>query len=240
MSLSQKTVIVIGGSSGMGLATAEAALAEGANVTVTGRTRQWLDDARAQSQGRLGTAAIDAGDEAAMASFFAGFAQIDHVYVTAAELLYAPMKAADSAKTLKGALDTRFWGCFYTAKHAAPRMPPDGSLTFTTGTATRKPIPGGGVVTASCGAVEAFARSMAVDLAPIRVNTVAPGLIATPLHERRLGKERTEKRFAEMAARLPLKRVGRSEDIADAVLFLMRNQFITGITLTVDGGGMLV
>jgi NAD(P)-dependent dehydrogenase (short-subunit alcohol dehydrogenase family) len=240
MSLSQKTVIVIGGSSGMGLATAMAALAEGANVTVTGRTRQWLDDARAQSEGRLGIAAVDAGDETAMAAFFAGFARIDHVYVTAAELLYAPMKDADSVKKLKGALDTRFWGCFYTAKHAAPMMPPDGSLTFTTGNATRRPIPGGGVVNASCGAVEAFARSMALDLAPIRVNTIAPGLIATPLHERRMGKERTEKRFAEMAARLPLKRVGRSEDIADAVLFLMRNQFVTGITLTIDGGGMLV
>jgi len=240
MTLAGKTVIVIGGSSGMGLATATAALAEGAEVTVTGRTRQWLEDARAGSGGRLQIAAVDAGDEAAMAAFFERYARIDHVYVTAAELLYAPMKDADSAGKLKGALDTRFWGCFYTAKHAAPKMPPDGSLTFTTGNATRRPIPGGGVVNASCGAVEAFARSMAVDLAPIRVNTIAPGLIATPLHERRMGQERAAKRFAEMAARLPLKRVGRPEDIAEAVLFLMKNQFVTGTTLTIDGGALLV
>jgi NAD(P)-dependent dehydrogenase (short-subunit alcohol dehydrogenase family) len=239
MSLAQKTVIVIGGSSGMGLAAAKAALAEGANVTVTGRTPEWLETARAESGGRIHTAIVDAGDEAAMRSFFDGFDRIDHVYITAAALIYSPKNAAEKPE-LAAAMDTRFWGCFYTAKFAAPKMPPDGSITFTTGTATHKPIPGGSVVVASCGAVEAFARSLAVDLAPIRVNTIAPGLIATPLHERRLGKERAAKRLEQMAERLPLKRVGRPEDIADAVMFLMKNQFTTGITLTVDGGGLLV
>jgi len=239
MSLAQKTVIVIGGSSGMGLATAKAALAEGANVTVTGRTREWLDAARAESGGRIRTAAVDAADEVGMRSFFDEFAQIDHVYVTAAALLYGPKLEPDSS-ALRAAMDTRFWGCFYSAKYAVPKMPPDGSITFTTGTATRKPMPSGSVVTASCGAVEAFARGLAVDLAPIRVNVIAPGLIATPLHERRGGKEAAAKRLEQMAARLPLKRVGRPEDIADAVLFLMKNQFVTGITLTIDGGGLLV
>lgn len=158
MSLAQKTVIVIGGSSGMGLATAKAALAEGANVTVTGRTQEWLDTARADSGGRIRTACVDAGDEAAMRSFFEGFAQIDHVYVTAAALLYGPKLELDSS-ALRAAMDTRFWGGFYTAKYAVPKMPPDGSITFTTGTATRRPIPNGSVVTASCGAMEAFARA---------------------------------------------------------------------------------
>jgi NAD(P)-dependent dehydrogenase (short-subunit alcohol dehydrogenase family) len=239
MSLAQKTVIVIGGSSGMGLATAKAALAEGADVTVTGRTAQWLDTARAESGGLIRTAAVDAADEAAMRAFFDDFKQVDHVYVTAAALLYGPKLEPDSS-ALRAAMDTRFWGCFYSARYAVPKMPPDGSLTFTTGTATHKPISNGSVVTASCGAVEAFARGLAVDLAPIRVNAIAPGLIATPLHERRGGKDAAAKRLAQMAARLPLKRVGRPEDIADAVLFLMRNQFVTGITLTIDGGGLLV
>jgi NAD(P)-dependent dehydrogenase (short-subunit alcohol dehydrogenase family) len=88
--------------------------------------------------------------------------------------------------------------------------------------------------------VEAFARGLALDLAPIRVNTIAPGLIATPLHEALGGKEGAAKRIEQIAARLPLKRAGRSEDIADAVLFLMRNQFVTGITLTIDGGALLL
>jgi NAD(P)-dependent dehydrogenase (short-subunit alcohol dehydrogenase family) len=239
MSLAQKTVIVIGGSSGMGLATAKAALAEGANVTVTGRTHERLDAAAAESGGRIRTAAVDAGEEGAMRSFFDEFVQIDHVYITAAALLFGPKLEPDSF-ALRAAMDTRFWGCFYAAKYAVPKMPPDGSITFTTGTATRKPIPSGSVITASCGAVEAFARGLAIDLAPIRVNAIAPGLIATPLHERRGGKEAAAKRLEQMAARLPLKRVGRPEDIADAVLFLMKNQFVTGITLTVDGGGLLV
>jgi NAD(P)-dependent dehydrogenase (short-subunit alcohol dehydrogenase family) len=239
MFLAQKSVVVIGGSSGMGLATAKAALAEGADVTVTGRTQAWLDTVRAESEGRIRTVAVDAGDEAAMRSFLGDFARIDHIYVTAAALLYGPKLDPDSS-ALRAAMDTRFWGCFYTAKYAAPKMPPDGSITFTTGTATRKPMPSGSVVTASCGAVEAFARGLAVDLAPIRVNAIAPGLIATPLHERRGGKEAAAKRLEQMAARLPLKRAGRPEEVADAVLFLMKNQFVTGITLTVDGGGLLV
>jgi NAD(P)-dependent dehydrogenase (short-subunit alcohol dehydrogenase family) len=137
-------------------------------------------------------------------------------------------------------MDTRFWGCFYAAKYASSKMPPDGSFTFTTGTATHHPIRSGSVVTASCGAVEAFARGLALDLAPIRVNAIAPGLIATPLHERQGGKETAAKRIEQMASRIPLKRAGRPEDIADAVLFLMRNQFVTGITLTIDGGALLL
>src|SRR5580704_18845814 len=97
MSLAQKTFIVIGGSSGMGLATAKAALAEGANVTVTGRTQKKLDTAREESAGRIHTAAVDAGDEAAMRTFFDGFKQIDHVYVTAAALLFGNKLEPDSS-----------------------------------------------------------------------------------------------------------------------------------------------
>lgn len=238
MSLAHKTVVVIGGSSGMGLATAIAALAEGADVTVTGRRQELLDAARSGSAG-LHTGAVDAGNEVAMRAFFDGFKQIDHVYVTAAALLFGNKLEADSS-ALRDAMDTRFWGCFYTAKYASPKMPPDGSITFTTGTATHKPIPSGNVVTASCGAVEAFARGLAIDLAPIRVNAIAPGLIATPLHERQGGKEAGAKRVQQMASRLPLRRAGRPEDIADAVLFLMKNQFVTGTTLTIDGGGSLI
>ena len=168
------------------------------------------------------------------------WATVDHVFFTAATLLFSPKLAGDSS-AMKEAIDTRFWGSYYVAKYAAPKMAEDGSITFTTGTAARKPIPGGAVVSASCGAVEALARALALELAPIRVNTVAPGLTDTPLHERMAGsKERAAKRIADGAARLPLKRAGRPEDIAEAVLFLMKNRFITGITLTIDGGHMLI
>jgi NAD(P)-dependent dehydrogenase (short-subunit alcohol dehydrogenase family) len=239
MSLAGKTVVVIGGTSGMGLATAIAAQAEGANVIVTGRTEERLRNAREALGESARVVALDAADEAGTRTLFEGLGRVDHVFVTAATLTVDPKLAADSA-ALRSAIDTRLWGSYYAAKYAAPKMPPDGSITFTTGTATRKPLPGLAIVSASCGAVEALARALAIELAPIRVNTIAPGLIDTPLHEKMAGgRERAAKRVAAIAANLPLKRAGQSEDIAEAALFLMKNKFTTGITLTVDGGNLL-
>jgi NAD(P)-dependent dehydrogenase (short-subunit alcohol dehydrogenase family) len=239
MSLAGKTVVVIGGTSGMGLATARAAQAEGAQVVVTGRSEERQRSAREVLGASARVLALDAADEAGTRALFEDLGRVDHVFVTAATLIVDPKLAADSA-ALRSAIDTRLWGCYYAAKYAAPKMPPDGSITFTTGTATRKPLVGLAIVSASCGAVEALARALALELAPIRVNTIAPGLIDTPLHEKMAGgRERAAKRVAAVAATLPLKRAGQSDDIAEAALFLMKNKFTTGITLTVDGGGLL-
>lgn len=240
MSLSGKTVVVIGGSSGMGLATAKAALAEGAKVVITGRSEERLRSAREEMGGAARTVALDAADEAGTRALFEELGHVDHVFFTAATLTFDPRLAADSA-AVRSAIDTRFWGSYYVAKYAAPKMPPDGSITFTTGTASRKAVPGLAVVAASCGAVEALARALALELAPIRVNAIAPGLIDTPLHEKMAGsRERAAKRIAGTAERLPLKRAGSPEDIAQAALFLMKNRFTTGITLTIDGGHMVL
>jgi NAD(P)-dependent dehydrogenase (short-subunit alcohol dehydrogenase family) len=240
MSLKDKTVVVIGGSSGMGLATAKAAQAEGAKVIVTGRSEDRLRSAREELGGGARGVALDAADEAGTRALFEGLERVDHLFFTAATLTVDPKLAADTA-AVRSAIDTRFWGSYYAAKYAAPKMPPDGSITFTTGTASRKPLPGLAVVSASCGAVEALARALAIELAPIRVNTIQPGLIDTPLHERMMGgKERAAKQVAAIAARLPLKRAGRSEDIAQAVLFLMKNPFMTGSIVTIDGGNLLL
>ncbi len=114
-----------------------------------------------------------------------------------------------------------------------------GSITFMSGTSAWKPRPGGAVGSASCGAIEAFGRSLAIDLAPIRVNTIAPGFIDTPLIDALVGEHKAALLEREVA-RQPVKRVGTPEDIADAVLFLMKNGYVTGITLTVDGGRMLI
>jgi len=118
-------------------------------------------------------------------------------------------------------------------------MPPDGSITFTSGVSSLRPRPGAGIGSASCGAVEALARTLAIELAPIRVNTIVPGLIDTPLITQVMGNQAAAIMEA-MAKRLPVRRVGRGEDIAEAALFLMKNGFTTGITLTVDGGHTLV
>lgn len=238
MKLAQTTVVILGGSSGIGFATAQAAQAEGATVIITGRDPARLARALATlGQGARGEQ-LDAVDEAATRAFFASLPALDHLFITAGTLVLDSGLAPDRA-TLSPALDTRFWGALFAAKYAAPRMRAGGSITFMSGTAGRRPLPGAAVATASCGAVDSFARALALDLAPLRVNTIQPGYTDTPLFDDLLGEGR-DAVLAEAAAKLPLKRIGRPEEIADAVLFLMKNDYVTGINLAVDGGGLLV
>jgi NAD(P)-dependent dehydrogenase (short-subunit alcohol dehydrogenase family) len=237
-SLADKTVVILGGSSGIGLATAKAAQAEGARVIVTGRSRDRLRAAQAELGSGARTVALDVADEAGTRALFQELDRLDHIFITAGSIAFDARLAADSA-SLRPALDTRFWGAFYAAKYGAAKMKAGGSITFMSGTAGRRPLPGAAVTTASCGAVEAFARALALDLAPVRVNTLQPGYVDTPLLDELLGEARVKMK-AEAGARLPVKRIGRPEELADAVLFLMKNGYVNGITLTVDGGGLLV
>ena len=129
-------------------------------------------------------------------------------------------------------------GAFSAAKYGAAKMNEGGSITFMSGTAARRPLRGAAVATASCGAVEAFARALAIDLAPIRVNTLQPGYVDTPMLDELLGEARVS--IKAEAGEPAGQRIGRPEELADAVLFLMKNGYVNGITLTVDGGGLLV
>jgi NAD(P)-dependent dehydrogenase (short-subunit alcohol dehydrogenase family) len=238
MQITNKTVVIIGGSSGIGLATAQAAWSEGAQIVITGRSKERLIAAREKLGGRVRTVTLDSADEEGTIALFGQLEQVDHIFVSAATVTFGKGLAGDTA-SLRPGLDTRFWGSFFAAKYGSAKMPRDGSITLCSGTSALRPLSGASVGSASCGAVEAFGRSLAVELAPIRVNTIVPGLIDTPLLNTVLG-ERREALMAQAAAQLPVRRVGRPEDIADAILFLMKNGFVTGITLTVDGGRLLV
>ncbi len=238
MSLKNATVAILGGSSGIGLATAKAARAEGAQVIITGRSAKRLQTARADLGDAVRTVVLDVADETGTRIFFQELDHLDHVFITAGTLVKDSRLAPDSA-TLRPAMDTRFWGALYAAKYCALKMNGSGSIVFMSGTAGQRPLEGASVASASCGAVEAFARALAVDLAPIRVNTIQPGFVDTPLLDEVLGAQRAEI-LAAVATRLPVRRIGRPEEIADAVLFLMKNGYVTGITLTIDGGGLLV
>jgi NAD(P)-dependent dehydrogenase (short-subunit alcohol dehydrogenase family) len=238
ISLKNATVVVLGGSSGIGLATAQAAQAEGAQVIITGRSAERLQAAQAELGGKARTAQLDVADEVGTRAFFQELPTLDHLFITAGTLVKDNHLAPDSA-TLRPAMDTRFFGALYAAKYSAPKMRSGGSITFMSGTAARRPLEGASVATASCGAVEAFARALAVDLAPIRVNTIQPGFVDTPLLDGVLGSQRNEI-LAAVAKRLPVRHIGTPEEIADAVLFLMKNSYVTGITLTIDGGGLLI
>ena len=238
MTLKNSLVVILGGSTGIGLATAKAAKAEGAQVIVTGRSTEKLQRAQAEFGSDARTVVLDVADEEGTRSFFQGLARVDHVFITAGTLI-ADKKLAPDSDTLRPAMDTRFWGALYAAKYAAPKIATGGSITFMSGVAAWRPLEGAAVVSASCGAVEAFARALALDLAPVRVNTIEPGYVDTPLLDSLLGAKKGEI-LAAAAARLPVKRIGTAEDVANAVLFLMKNGYVTGITLTIDGGHTLV
>ena len=238
MSLAHSTVVILGGSSAIGLATAKAAKAEGARVVVTGRSADRLKSAQALLGAEARTVVLDVADEAGTRALFEELDRVDHVFITAGIVVLDSGLAPDSA-SLRPALDTRFWGAFAAAKYGAAKMRGGGSITFMSGTTARRPLKGAAVATAWCGAVEAFARALAVDLAPTRVNTIQPGYVDTPMLDELLGEARNAIK-AETSAHLPVKRIGRPEEIADAVLFLMKNGYVNGITLTVDGGGLLV
>jgi NAD(P)-dependent dehydrogenase (short-subunit alcohol dehydrogenase family) len=236
--LKNATMVILGGSSGIGLATAQAAQAEGASVIITGRSPAKLETALAALGGKARTVVLDVADEAGTRSFFQELDSLDHLFITAGTLVKDTHLSPESA-ALRPAMDTRFLGALYAAKYSAPKIRSGGSITFMSGTAARRPLEGASVASASCGAVEAFARALAVDLAPIRVNTIQPGFVDTPLLDDVLGSQKKEI-LAAVAKRLPVRHIGAPEEVADAVLFLMKNSYVTGITLTIDGGGLLV
>jgi NAD(P)-dependent dehydrogenase (short-subunit alcohol dehydrogenase family) len=181
---------------------------------------------------------VDMTDEASVEGFFDRIDSVDHLFIPAAELPGGNVRTTD-ATSLRPAIDSRFWGSFYATKYAIPRLAQSGSITYCSGISTVKAFPGEAVVAASCAAVESLARTLAVELAPIRVNTICPGVIDTSLLAKYWG-DRLEEVRETFAQTLPVKRLGRPEDVAHAVVFLMENEFVTGTVLYVDGGHAVI
>ncbi|MFB9903528.1 SDR family oxidoreductase [Allokutzneria oryzae] len=230
-------VLIIGGSSGMGLALAERLLSDGADVTVAGRSAERLSTVAARLP-RVRTAQADISDEDAVRRLFTETGQLDHVVVTAADAVgaYKPVAAYDVA-TAKAIVGTKLLGPWLVGKHAD--LAPGGSITFTSGIAAYRPMPGSSVFAAVNGALEALVRALAVELAPLRVNAVSPGWIDTPIWDDLVGDGKAE-RLATMAQRLPVNRIGTVDDVSEAFVTLLRNGFITGTVVHVDGGHRLV
>jgi NAD(P)-dependent dehydrogenase (short-subunit alcohol dehydrogenase family) len=232
-----RTVVLIGGSSGIGLATATAAAAAGARVVIAGRDAPRVDAAAASIPGVIGVEA-DVLDDAALERVFAVAGQVDHLVQLAAHT--SGGRIADTPDSqLRRSLDVRLWGSIGAVRHAIPRLTTGSSITLVSGVVSARPTAGTAVAAASAGAVEALARALAVELAPVRVNAVCPGAVETPMLERALG-ERYDDMVATMGARLPVGRVGTAAEIADAILFLATNGYVTGEVLHVDGGHRLV
>lgn len=236
MKLQDAQVVVVGGSTGIGLATAKLAQHEGARVTIAGRSPEKL----AQAQRDLGEARIvpaDITDADAVGQIFEGIAPIDHVVVSAGTLPSGKIVGNDLAN-LRRIVDERVWGVVHVVRHAAPRMT-HGSITFTSGGLSSRPRVGAAMLTAALAAVEALARALALELAPVRVNAVTPGLIDTPLLDTTYGAER-DTIVQNRAAVLPGKRIGTAEEVAQVMLMLMTNAYITGEVVHIDGGSRLL
>lgn len=238
MSLRGARVVVIGGSSGMGFATAKLAADEGAELTIAGRDPDKLRAASEEIGGGTRVHAGDVADEEVVRDLFESHDRVDHVAFFAGGQPRAPITETELALFREG-IDTRLWGAVATAKHAAPKMGDAGSFTFCSGLSSHRARAERSVGAAATAALESFARAMAVELAPRRANAVCPGAINTPVLNRFFGEQR-DRAMEEFAKRLPARRIGEPEDIADAVLFLMRNSYVTGVTLRVDGGALLM
>jgi NAD(P)-dependent dehydrogenase (short-subunit alcohol dehydrogenase family) len=234
--LAGQRVVVIGGSAGIGLETARRAHAEGAGVILTGRDLARLTRAAKGLDAR--TAAFDATEPAAMARFFRDLPSIDHVMVTAGRPQYAPLLEMDAAQVQRS-LTEHIAMVIEVARGAARTVRPGGSLLFMGGTGGRRPRAGLGLVPTVTAAMPALAASLALELAPIRVNLIAAGFVDTPLSAELLG-DQLDRRRAELRETLPIRRVIGPADVAALAIHLMANTALTGATYDVDGGQQLV
>ena len=236
-SFQDAVVVIVGGTSGIGLATAAMVQAAGAQVTVVGRDKDRLGAALEQLGGPAQGMALDVADESAVEELFASLDHVDHVAMLAGT--HAAGEIVDVAtSTLREPVENRLWGALYVCKYAAPKMT-DGSITICTGAGVARPRRGAAIVAAAAGSAELLARAVALEVAPVRVNIIRPGIVDTPLLDRMAGAHR-DAMIDSMAKRIPLGRVAQPAEIAHAIVFLMSNPYMTGSTLTIDGGFSLV
>jgi len=236
--LAGQTVVLIGGSAGIGLETARRARMEGADVVLTGRNPDRLKQA-ALEVGAKGTASFDVNDAAALERFFQDLpAPIDHIMVTAGGPHYGPLLEMDSAE-VRDALSGHLVQDLEIARNAAGKMRPGGSLVFMGGTGGRRIGHGLGIVSAATAAQPPFVAALALELAPVRVNLIAAGFVDTALSASLLG-DRIEERRNELRATLPIGRVVGPADVAALAVHIMTNTALTGATYDIDGGQQFV
>src|SRR5471032_1604138 len=233
MMLQGKKVVVVGGSSGIGLSTAELAKAEGAEVIIASRNAERLKAAA----DKLGVNAIpaDVTNDESVIQLFKTCGPVDHVVVTAAQLRTGPFKTV-SMEDVRATMEGKFWGPWRVARAAEIRA--GGSLTLVSGFLSIRPRPNSAIVGSANGAIESLARSLALELAPVRVNCVSPGIIDTPIRAAMPEAARREM-LDKIAAGLPVRLVGLSEDIARQIMAFVANGFATGSIVYIDGGALI-
>ena len=234
--LAGKNVVIIGGTSGIGLATAQQASAQGASVWAVSRSADKVEKCRAENPG-VNFGVCDTHDKPALQALFESVGSVDHIVGA----------ATGAERTLKPFLDqtdeqfreafNKFWGYNNVIRAGAPFLADDGSICLVSGFPARKANPGSSALSCVGSAVEALVRALAVEIAPKRINVVAPGIIDTGMHDG-LGDNK-KAAFEAMSKAIPVGRVGTSDECASAIMLVLTNGFMTGSTIDVEGGQLL-
>jgi NAD(P)-dependent dehydrogenase (short-subunit alcohol dehydrogenase family) len=237
--LKGKKVVIIGGSSGIGLATAKSVVSKGGNVIVVSSNQERINKALQEIGTESTGHAIDVTNETQVKNLFEKIGSFDHLVFTAGENLILSNVADTTLDDAKNYFNIRYWGAFTAVKYAAPFIKSAGSIVLTSGIASNRPNKGWALGASICAAMEGFTRAMAMELAPIRVNIVSPGVVKTALWNGMSQSDR-ETMYTNIGNALPVKRVGEAEDIAKTFVYLLEQEYGTGQTLIIDGGTSLV
>lgn len=243
MSLREKRIVVLGGTSGIGLAVAQTALDEGASVIVASRRPEAVERARSSLTGRSTSESaahiLDVTSEEAIRAFFDAVGPFDHLAYTAGDdLPLGPLAATDLRKA-RARFEIRYWGAIAAVKYGVGSIRAGGSIVLTSGFSATRPRAGWTSQASIQSAIEGLTRALAVELGPIRVNAVSPGVARTPRWNAWTDADR-QSFYDREERRLPVGRVGEAAEIAAAFIYFMTNSYATGNVLSVDGGGALV
>lgn len=235
--LNKHRVVIVGGTSGIGLATAQAFINEAAQVIIASRSLKNLEKAKQELNGDVEAYELDFREEEKVAEFFERVGRFDHLIITAGEGIMGdirdlPIREAHSA------FDSKFWGQYIIVKAAIPYLNEKSSITLTSGIYATRPPKGASLFAAVNSAIEGLMRGLTLDLAPIRINVVSPGLVETPMYAGLSEEERTNL-FSSVAKQLPVGHIAQPEDIAETYVFLAKNGFTTGSVVIIDGGALL-